>query len=83
VAPQYVKIKGTQDWTDMEYCDADFTKIGQDVECKVKSSRNIGDPDCILWRTTSGDGWAFNKVMDLNCHNWYTEIIVDREQIMI
>jgi hypothetical protein len=71
---QFVKIKGTEGETGELECAADFDVIGQDVECKVKSSKNIGDFKCINWRTTTGDGWSFDKVMDLICHNMCTEV---------
>jgi hypothetical protein len=64
VGEQFVKIKGTQGVTEEHKCEADFTNIGQDVECKVKSSGVIGDFQCIVWKTTTADGWAFNKVMN-------------------
>jgi hypothetical protein len=65
---QFVKIKGTEGETEELECAADFDVIGQDVECEVESSKNIGEFKCIDWRTTTGDGWGFDKVMDLICH---------------
>lgn len=61
-APQYVRIKGTQGVTEELQCVADFSRIGEDAECTVKSSRNIGDIKCIIWRTSSSNGWAFDKL---------------------
>jgi hypothetical protein len=74
-----VRIKGTQGVTEELQCVADFSRIGEDAECTVKSSRNIGDIKCIIWRTSSSNGWAFDKVINLNYHDLYTEIIVNRD----
>ena len=59
-----MKIRGTQGETEEQQCVADFTKIGTDVTCKVNSMKNIGDIVCIVWRTTTADGWSFDKVMN-------------------
>jgi hypothetical protein len=66
-ATQYVKIRGTQGETEEHRCYADFTKYGTDVTCKVYSTKNIGDIECIVWRTTTTDGWGFDKVMSIIC----------------
>ena len=62
VGSQFVKIKGAEGETGELECAADFDVIGQDVECKVESGKNIGEFECIVWRTTTGDGWSFDKV---------------------
>jgi hypothetical protein len=62
---QFVKIRGTQGETEERPCVADFTKIGTDVTCIVNDMENIGDIVCIVWRTTSTDGWGFDKVMNI------------------
>merc|ERR1712147_406084 len=36
---------------------------GQDVQCTVASSKYIGDVRCIVWRTTTTDGWDFDKLV--------------------
>ena len=60
---QFVKIKGTEGETEELQCKADFDVFGQDVECTVSSSKNIGTYRCVIWRTTTGDGWTFTKVI--------------------
>jgi hypothetical protein len=77
---QFVKIKGTEGETGELECVADFNVIGQDVECKVKSSKNIGEFECIDWRTTTNDGWDFDQVSHLISHNWYTTETLNRHQ---
>jgi hypothetical protein len=69
IGSQFVKIKGADGETEELECAADFDVTGQDVECKVESGKNIGEFECIVWRTTSTDGWSFNKVMNPMCHN--------------
>ena len=59
-----MKIRGTQGETEEQQCVADFTKIGTDVTCKVNSMKNIGHIVGIVWRTTTTDGWSFDKVMN-------------------
>ena len=60
---QFVKIKGTEGETEELQCKADFSVPGQDVECTVSSSKNIGTYRCLIWRTTTTDGWGFTKVI--------------------
>jgi hypothetical protein len=76
---QFVLLMGTQGETEEQQCVADFTKIGTDVTCKVNSMKNIGDIKCIVWRTTTTDGWGFDKVMNIICQNFYIWIIFDRD----
>ena len=59
---QYVKIRGTKGDTEELHCVANFNQIGQDVECTVTSRQIIGTYRCIVWRTTTTDGWGFNQV---------------------
>ena len=59
---QFVKIKGTEGETEELACEANFDVIGQDVQCTVSSSQNIGIYRCIIWRTTTTDGWTFRQV---------------------
>ena len=61
-ADQFVKIKGSEGLTEELHCDADFDVNGQDVQCTVASSKYIGDVRCIVWRTTTTDGWDLVKV---------------------
>ena len=61
-AAQFVKIKGTEGETEELACEANFDLIGQDVQCAVSSSQNIGIYRCIIWRTTTTDGWTFRQV---------------------
>ena len=63
---QFVKIQGTTGTTEELECDANFNVISQDVECKVSSSAHIGNLSCIIWRTSTSDGWAFTKVRKEN-----------------
>ena len=57
-----MKIKGTEGETEEMPCEANFDVTGEDVECTVSSSQNIGTYKCIVWRTTTGDGWNFDQV---------------------
>ena len=61
-AAQFVKIKGTEGETEEMPCEANFDVTGEDVECTVSSSKNIGTYKCIVWRTTTDDGWNFDQV---------------------
>jgi hypothetical protein len=72
-APQYVKIRGTKGETEEQLCDADFKTILADVTCIVRSSRDIGDYRCIVWRTTTEDGWGFSQVMIVDTFHIVTQ----------
>ena len=65
-AAQFVRIKGTDGETEEMPCLANFNMIGQDVTCTVSSSQNIGTYRCIIWRTTTTDGWNFEQVIGLD-----------------
>jgi hypothetical protein len=68
-----VKIRGTKGETEEHHCVADFTQYGHDVTCKVNDIKNVGDIECIIWRTTTTNGWAFDKVIHLIIHNFYKD----------
>ena len=57
-----MKIKGTVGETEELVCEADFNQIETDVQCVVHSTATIGAYRCIVWRTSTSDGWAFTKV---------------------
>ena len=58
-----MKIRGTKGETQELRCEANFDVYAQDVECTVYSSENIGAYECVIWRTTTDDGWVFSQVM--------------------
>ena len=60
---QYVTINGTKGETEELQCVADFNVIDQDVECTVSSNKIIGEYRCLIWKTTTNDGWVFKKVI--------------------
>ena len=62
VNPQYVNIKGSRGETGEIQCEANFNVYDQDVTCRIVSDSDIGEYECLVWRTGGSDGWDINKV---------------------
>ena len=60
--PQYVNIKGSRGETGEIQCQANFDVSNQDVTCRIGSDVDIGEYECLLWRTGGNDGWDIDKV---------------------
>ena len=60
--PQYVNIKGSRGETGEIQCHANFNVYNQDVTCRIGSDVDIGEYECLVWRTGGGDGWDIDKV---------------------